>query len=155
MGRADGHAAVVGQPDGAHGDQLGRGPLPVGEMALADLLADGVDDPHGVLAPHARWRGLVVAYGRADSATSPVPPSGDTPREDAHCGAPLAATAPARPRYRAWAELMRRAFDLDVLACPRCGGRLRLLGTIDEPRVVQRLLARLELPTDPVRPDSA
>jgi len=28
---------------------------------------------------------------------------------------------------------MRRAFDIDVLACPRCGGRLRLLGTIEDP----------------------
>jgi len=26
---------------------------------------------------------------------------------------------------------MRRAFNLDVLACPRCGGRLRLIATIE------------------------
>jgi len=50
---------------------------------------------------------------------------------------------------------MRRAFDLDVLACPRCGGRLRLLATIDDPQVVLRLLAHLGLPTDPLRPDPA
>jgi hypothetical protein len=24
-----------------------------------------------------------------------------------------------------WADLMRRTFGFDVLACPRCGGRLR------------------------------
>ena len=29
-----------------------------------------------------------------------------------------------------WADLMRRAFDLNALACPRCGGRMRLLATI-------------------------
>ncbi len=38
---------------------------------------------------------------------------------------------------------MERAFGLDVLACPRCGGRLRLLASISDPRVVERLLAHL------------
>jgi uncharacterized protein YbaR (Trm112 family) len=28
-------------------------------------------------------------------------------------------------------DLMRRAFGFDVLACPRCGGRLRLVATIE------------------------
>jgi hypothetical protein len=31
---------------------------------------------------------------------------------------------------RAWADLAQRAFDIDVLACPRCGGRLRLIATV-------------------------
>ena len=36
---------------------------------------------------------------------------------------------------------MRRAFDVDVLACPRCGGRLRLLATIEDPGVIGEILA--------------
>jgi len=47
----------------------------------------------------------------------------------------------ARPRpisygsaSQAWAELLRRTFQIDVLACPECGGRLRLLATIEDPR---------------------
>jgi hypothetical protein len=36
-------------------------------------------------------------------------------------------------RYWAWADLMRRAFDVDVLACPRCSGRLRLIATVEDP----------------------
>jgi hypothetical protein len=47
-----------------------------------------------------------------------------------------------------WAELMRRTFGLDVLACPRCGGRLRLVALIEEASVVQRILRHLGLPTD-------
>ncbi len=35
---------------------------------------------------------------------------------------------------------MRRAFDIDVLACPVCGGRLRLIALIVDPRVVQAIL---------------
>jgi hypothetical protein len=35
---------------------------------------------------------------------------------------------------------MRRAFDLDVLARPRCGGRLRLLATIEDPAAIRAIL---------------
>jgi len=36
---------------------------------------------------------------------------------------------------------MRHAFDIDVLACPRCGGRLRLVATIEDPHVIRAILA--------------
>jgi len=41
---------------------------------------------------------------------------------------------------------MRRAFDIDVLRCPRCAGRMRLLATIDDPLVIQKTLAHVGLP---------
>jgi len=34
---------------------------------------------------------------------------------------------------------MRRAFDIDVLACPRCGGR----GTIEDPAAIRAVLDSL------------
>lgn len=55
----------------------------------------------------------------------------------------------------ACARILRRAFDLDVLACPRCGDRMRLLATIDDPLVIEPILAHLGLPTDRVRADLA
>ena len=39
-----------------------------------------------------------------------------------------------------WAELMRRTFGVDVLACPRCGGRLRLVALIERALMIQRIL---------------
>jgi uncharacterized protein YbaR (Trm112 family) len=36
---------------------------------------------------------------------------------------------------------MRRAFDVDVLACPRCGGRLRLIATVENPEAIRAILA--------------
>jgi hypothetical protein len=38
---------------------------------------------------------------------------------------------------------MRRVFALDVLACPRCGGRLRVIATIQDPVAVRTTLAHL------------
>jgi hypothetical protein len=53
-----------------------------------------------------------------------------------------------RPRYRSWAELVRRAFDTDVLACPKRGGRMVLLATIEDPAVIRRILTHLGLSLD-------
>ena len=44
------------------------------------------------------------------------------------------------------------AFEFDVLACPRCGGRMRLIATMEDPRVIRRILAHLGLPTEPFDP---
>jgi hypothetical protein len=60
--------------------------------------------------------------------------------------------APGTPRSRAWADLMRRAFELAVLSCPRCGGRMRLIATLEDPRVIRRILAHLGLPTEIPQP---
>jgi uncharacterized protein YbaR (Trm112 family) len=50
-------------------------------------------------------------------------------------------TSKSAPRHWAWAALMRRAFDLDVLACPRCRGRLRLIATVEDPEAIRAILA--------------
>jgi hypothetical protein len=49
--------------------------------------------------------------------------------------------SPTYSRHWAWADLMRRAFDIDVLACPRCGGRLRLIATVEDPEAISVILA--------------
>ena len=51
----------------------------------------------------------------------------------------------ATPRVD-WATLLRRSFGVDVMACARCGGRLRVLAVITECEPVRRILAHLGLP---------
>jgi len=41
---------------------------------------------------------------------------------------------------------------VDVLACPNCGGRMRLIATIEDPRVVRRILTHLGLGGDEDQP---
>ena len=43
-------------------------------------------------------------------------------------------------RYR-WAELLRRIFEVDPLACPRCRGPMRILAVLTDPAVITRILA--------------
>ena len=56
------------------------------------------------------------------------------------------------PAHFAWADLLRRIFLFDILACDHCGGRLRLVATIEDLPVVTRILQHLGLPCDPLSP---
>ena len=131
---------------------------------------------HGVLGPRAAWRSLVVGFGNtanrgeASSADAPraaertdlcevrttdAPTAGEhvAPREASATGsAPYPPRGlerrPPREEARRWADLMRRTFGLDVLACPRCGGRFRLIALIEEASVIERILRHLHLPTE-------
>ena len=54
-----------------------------------------------------------------------------------------------RPRNYSWAELMRRVWGIDVLECPRCKGRMRILCAIHPPEAIRKILECLGLPTRP------
>ena len=43
---------------------------------------------------------------------------------------------------------MERTFGCDVLACPRCGGRLRVIALIEEAAVIGRILRHLGVPAE-------
>jgi len=60
-----------------------------------------------------------------------------------------------KPGGYEWAELMRRTFGFDVLACTKCGGRLKLIALIDQPAVIEKILTHLGLPTEGPRPRPA
>jgi ribosomal protein S27E len=73
---------------------------------------------HGILAPSAAWRDQVVP-GPAVSALSGASRRGE---------GSAAHRKRCSPRYRPWAALLRRVFKVDVLECPRCGGRTTVFG---------------------------
>jgi hypothetical protein len=89
---------------------------------------------YGVLGARSGWRSQLrrAAGGACGSVV----------------GAPLTeeSSAPGGRRV-AWAALMQRTFGVDVLVCPRCGGRLRLVALVEQPAVVARILGHLGLPT--------
>jgi hypothetical protein len=63
--------------------------------------------------------------------------------------APTFGVTRATSRYRPWAELLRRTFDVDVETCPRCGGRMRLLALVTQPKNVERFLRHFGEPPEP------
>jgi len=45
----------------------------------------------------------------------------------------------AEARHR-WAELLRLIYEVDPLVCPRCGGPMRVVALIQDPKVIDKIL---------------
>jgi hypothetical protein len=118
---------------------------------LIERLVALVPRPHknlilytGVLAPNAKWRARVAAFGR-----EPAQPNADEgtvahahARDRPHARDRRRRTDP-RNYNSEWARLMRRAFELDVLRCPKCDHRMRVLALIEQPSTARRVLRHL------------
>ena len=97
---------------------------------------------HGVLAPASRNRARVVPAGKAEDTPTPGP---GIPTSRGACPGEEEPSIPRRPRNYSWAELMRRVFEIDVLECPRCRGRMRILAAIVTPEAIRAILDCLGL----------
>ncbi len=87
----------------------------------------------GVLGAGSKLRALIVP---------PAPPRAPAQPKHSHREQPPT----HRSRYRPWAELMKRTFQLDVEQCEQCGGRLKLRALVTLPHNIERLLRHLGEP---------
>jgi ribosomal protein S27E len=53
---------------------------------------------------------------------------------------------------KGWAEMIRKVYEVDPLLCPSCGGRMRILSFIEEPKTIDRIIRHLELTFEAARP---
>ncbi|HEX2689477.1 MAG TPA: transposase [Kofleriaceae bacterium] len=89
-----------------------------------------------------RYAGI---FGPASKARAMVPATDDT----AHAACPgTPHPVPPRAHRLPWAELLRRVFAQDVLACP-CGGRCSVVAFVADAGHAHRLLVTLGLPAAP------
>ena len=53
---------------------------------------------------------------------------------------------PPTPRHVAmsWARRLKRVFGIEIEDCARCGGKLRILASIEEPEVIATILSHLK-----------
>jgi hypothetical protein len=98
---------------------------------------------HGLFAPAARGRDRVVPgwpEGAAGVAGCVKARRSGADDED---------MVPKPSRYIPWADLLRRVFRHEVLVCPGCGGRRRVLGIVESPAAVARVLGHMGLDPQP------
>ena len=98
---------------------------------------------NGVLGPAAKWRKQVVGYGRPELPDMTPVETEAEPDPEPENG------------YIPWADLMKRTFDIDVMECEKCGGRMKFLALIEDAEAIFKILDHLGLPTEPPKPRPA
>lgn len=107
-------------------------------LSLLCRLAASVPPPRhhtvryaGVLAAASEWRSRIVP---------PAEPEAPGPK--------MPGRKKRKSVYRTWAELLARTFAIDVLACPVCRGRMRLIAVLKDRARIARYLAGVGEPTE-------
>jgi hypothetical protein len=98
---------------------------------------------HGVCAPHGKLRAAVTPAHRGIGAPQ-------------RTGSVTDSVQPPTPRQVAmsWARRLKRVFGIEIEDCARCGGKLRVIASIEEPEVIEKILAHLErTPRDQFQPE--
>ncbi len=110
-------------------------------LELVEKLAAMVPPPrvhlvryYGVLGPRAAARHKIVGVRRRKQRRDTNSADHDT-----------AGCAHAAGRWTPWAKLMHRVFAVDVLECPKCGGKMKILATIHPPEATSAILDSLGL----------
>ena len=93
---------------------------------------------HGVFAPASPDRARVVPRTRAAAAGKAVE-SGEPSASDGQ-------------RSLSWARRLKRVFAIDIEVCRRCGGKLKVIASIEDPPVIERILEHLGGDSDPANP---
>ena len=74
---------------------------------------------------------------RGERARKAVPVAAVQAPEDAQVVAARAKSA--------WARLIHKVYEVDPLACPKCGARMHVIALIDDATVIRRILEHLGL----------
>ncbi len=83
---------------------------------------------HGVLAPNHRWRAQVTPAGRGRTKRRLAGPE---------------RSVIERHAAMTWAQRLKRVFAIDVACCVRCGAALRVIASIEEPVLIERILVHM------------
>lgn len=89
---------------------------------------------HGVLGPHYKYRKLIVPKKKPELAIA-ANPEADSDRPS------------ASPKRIAWAQLLKRVFNIDISVCPKCRGNIKIIAAIEDPQVIKKILNHLGLPS--------
>ncbi|MBX3206000.1 MAG: transposase [Labilithrix sp.] len=145
------------RPAVAH-ERITHGPEGLMRIGLKKKFSDGtfaVDlDPLSILTrlcasvppPRfhtVRYAGVLASASKLRSRILPEPPEKHTAPAEGVVQTDAQDRRPRRCRYRPWAELMMRTLAVDVLCCPRCSGRLRLVALMTEPKEIRSYLRAL------------
>ena len=91
---------------------------------------------HGVLAPHYKHRKQII----------PKPPELKIV-QDQEIIEPK--QLELKKKNIPWARLLARVFNIDVETCSKCGGKMKIIAAIEDPKVIRKILEHMGLDAKP------
>jgi hypothetical protein len=85
---------------------------------------------HGVFAPNSKHRKQITPAKRGKGKKTQSLDEDQTPAE--------------RRAAMTWAQRLKRVFDIDIETCTECGGDVRIIASMEDPAVIQKVLAHLD-----------
>jgi len=82
----------------------------------------------GVFAPNFKYRKLVV----------PKPKNKESSDDKT-------LTTSQQASRMTWAQRLKRVFNIDIETCPECAGKVKVIASIEDPRVIKKILDHLGL----------
>jgi hypothetical protein len=90
---------------------------------------------HGIFAPNASLRAQLTPSGRGKRA----PTGAESTEASTDHRTPI-----ERRRSMTWAQRLKRVFNIDVSTCMHCGGAVRIVASIEEPKAIRAILGQFE-----------
>jgi ribosomal protein S27E len=91
---------------------------------------------YGVFAPNSRFRARVTPAGRGKGSAAAGGRLTDAGNERAEGATPA--------QRMTWAQRLRRVFRIDVETCPRCGGAMKIIASIEDDEVIEKILGHVD-----------
>jgi len=85
----------------------------------------------GVFAPNSKYRARVTPASRGK-------------RQKCDAGSESDQIPAEKRTSMTWAKRLKRVFNLDVETCYKCGGDVRIIASIEDSAVIQKILAHLD-----------
>jgi hypothetical protein len=86
---------------------------------------------HGVFAPNSKYRSRVTPTGRGK-------------RKQPHSANGFDQTPAEKRASMTWAKRLKRVFNIEVETCDKCGADVRIIASIEDPAVIQKILTYLD-----------
>ena len=65
---------------------------------------------------------------------------------------PIIEDDPAYVPSKGWAEMIRKVYEVDPLICPSCGGQMKVISFIEDPKAIDRIIGHLKITFQAERP---
>jgi len=86
---------------------------------------------HGVFAPNSKYRAMVTPASRGK-------------RKESHSAEEADQSTAEKRASMTWAKRLKRVFNIEIETCSECGGDVRIIACIEDPIVIQKILAHLD-----------